>query len=159
VQIVRMGFGASVEEDEMKISSLLDRKGSFVATVQPEAPIIDVVRMLANRSIGALVVSNDGKAIDGIVSERDVVRAVSQFGAAILDSPVRVIMSNSVRTCSPDDLVDSLMSVMTDHRIRHIPVLDHGTLSGIVSIGDVVKTRLDELEREREALEQYITAR
>lgn len=154
-----MGFGASVEEDEMKISSLLDRKGSFVATVQSEAPIIDVVRMLANRSIGALVVSNDGKAIDGIVSERDVVRAVSQFGAAILDSPVRVIMSGTVRTCSPDDLVDSLMSVMTDHRIRHIPVLDNGTLSGIVSIGDVVKTRLDELEREREALEQYITAR
>lgn len=143
----------------MKISRLLDRKGSYVATVRPNSSIIDAVRELANRSIGALVVSDDGRRIDGIISERDVVRAVSQFGAAILESPVRMIMSDDVFSCSPDDVVDSLMLMMTDHRIRHIPVVSDGALAGIVSIGDLVKTRLDELEQEREALEQYITAR
>ena len=143
----------------MKISRLLDRKGSYVATVRSTASIIDAVHELANRSIGALVVSDDGRAIAGIISERDVVRAVNQFGAAILDSPVRMIMSDDVTSCSPDDVVDSLMSTMTDRRIRHIPVLSNGALVGIVSIGDLVKTRLDELEQEREALEQYITAR
>ncbi|HUY06729.1 MAG TPA: CBS domain-containing protein [Acidimicrobiales bacterium] len=143
----------------MKISRLLDRKGSYVATVRPNAAIIDAVRELAKRSIGALVVSDDGRGISGIVSERDVVRAISQFGSAILDSPVRMIMSEDLFVCSPDDVVDSLMSTMTDHRIRHIPVLCDGALSGIVSIGDLVKTRLDELELEREALKQYITAR
>jgi len=143
----------------MKISRLLDRKGSYVATVRPNSSIIDAVRELANRSVGALVVSDDGQSIAGIVSERDVVRAVSQFGAAILDSPVRMIMSDDVYSCQPDDLVDSLMSTMTDRRIRHIPVVSEGVLAGIVSIGDVVKTCLDELEHDREALEQYITAR
>ncbi len=143
----------------MKVSRLLDRKGSFVATVRPNSSIIDAVRVLANRSIGALVVSDDGRKIVGIVSERDVVRAISQFGAAILDSPVRMIMSDDIFTCSPDDSVDSLMPTMTDHRIRHIPVVIDGSLAGIVSIGDIVKARLDELEHEREALEQYITAR
>jgi len=143
----------------MRISRLLDRKGSYVATVDPNSSIIDAVRELANRSVGALVVSEDGRGIAGIVSERDIVRAVSQFGAAILDSPVRMIMSENVFSCSPDDAVDSLMSEMTDRRIRHIPVISNGALAGIVSIGDVVKTCLDELEHEREALEQYITAR
>ena len=143
----------------MKISRLLDRKGSYVATIRPNSSIIDAVRELANRSVGALVVSEDGRSIAGVVSERDVVRAVSQFGAAILDSPVRMIMSDDVYSCSPDDVVDSLMLTMTEHRIRHIPVVSNNTLAGIVSIGDVVKTRLDELEHEREALEQYITAR
>lgn len=143
----------------MKISRLLDRKGSYVATVRPETPIIDAVRELTKRSVGALVVSEDGRAISGIVSERDVVRVISQFGSAILESPVRMIMSDEVFTCSPDDVVDSLMSTMTDHRIRHIPVLRDGELVGIVSIGDLVKSRLDELEHDREALEQYITAR
>lgn len=143
----------------MKISRLLERKGLYVATVHPNTSIIDAARELANRSIGALVVSEDGRAISGIVSERDVVRAVSQFGGAILESPVRMIMSDEVFCCSPDDVVDSLMSTMTDHRIRHIPVVSNGSLAGIISIGDLVKTRLDELEHEREALEQYIIAR
>ncbi len=143
----------------MKVSRLLDRKGSYVATVRPNSSIIDAVRELASRSIGALIVSDDGRTIAGIVSERDVVRAVGQFGSAILESPVRMIMSDDVYSCEPDDLVDSLMATMTDHRIRHIPVVHDGVLAGIVSIGDVVKTRLDELEHEREALEHYITAR
>lgn len=149
----------NVEGVEMKISHLLDRKGSFVATVRSDASIVEVVRELSARSVGALVVSDDLRTIAGIVSERDVVRAISQFGAAIIEGPARMIMSKDVRTCSPEDAVDSLMSTMTDHRIRHIPVVDHGELVGIVSIGDLVKSRLDELEQDREALEQYITAR
>ena len=143
----------------MQISRLLDRKGSFVAAIHSSAPIIDAVRELDKRGIGALVISDDGKTIAGIVSERDVVRVISQFGTAILDSPVEMIMSRGVRTCSPNDTIESLMSTMTEHRIRHVPVTEAGVLVGIVSIGDVVKNRLDELERDRDALEQYITAR
>lgn len=143
----------------MQISDLLDRKGKFVATVAPDTLTVEVVRELVERSIGALVVSIDGKAINGIVSERDVVVSISRFGPAVLESPVQMIMSTDVRTCSPTDTVDSLMATMTDHRIRHIPVVDNGKLVGIVSIGDLVKTRIDELEADRDALEQYITAR
>jgi CBS domain-containing protein len=152
-------FGADVKGDEMKISDLLERKGSFVATVTSEMVIIEVARELADRGVGALVVSEDGRTISGIVSERDIVRAVSRFGPAILESPVQMIMSREVRTCLPDDLVESLMATMTDNRIRHVPVASGGVLLGIVSIGDLVKTRMDELERDRAALESYITAR
>ena len=143
----------------MQISRLLERKGSFVATVPPDALVVDVVRELSLRAIGALVVSEDSRSIVGIVSERDVVRSIAQFGPAILQMPVRAIMSDSVRTCDLQDSVDTLMSTMTEHRIRHVPVVSEGALVGIVSIGDVVKTRLDELEADRAALEQYITAR
>ena len=143
----------------MRISRLLDQKGSFVATVHTDTPIIEVIRELDRRGVGALIVSDDGSSIAGIVSERDVVRVIGQFGTAILTSRVEMIMSRGVRTCSPDDTVESLMSTMTDHRIRHVPVTEGGKLVGIVSIGDMVKARLDELERDRDALEQYITAR
>jgi CBS domain-containing protein len=143
----------------MQISDLLNRKGTYVATIRSDVSIIEVTRELSARSVGALVVSNDGRSILGIVSERDVVRAISQFGPGILESEVQIIMSHDVHTCSPDDAVDSLMSTMTDHRIRHLPVVEGGVLSGIVSIGDLVKSRLDELEQDRAALEQYITAR
>ena len=143
----------------MQISQLLEGKGAFVATVQPEVPIIDVVKEMTERSIGSLVVSDDGDTIAGIVSERDVVAAISRFTAAILDEPVRTIMSTTVQTCRSDDSIDSLMATMTDQRIRHIPVVDDGRLVGIVSIGDLVKARMDELERDRDALEHFITAR
>jgi CBS domain-containing protein len=143
----------------MQISQLLDRKGAFVATVRPDTPVTAVVKELTERNIGSLVVSEDGNAIVGIVSERDVVAAIGRFSAAILDEPVRTIMATTVHTCRSDDVVDSLMATMTDQRIRHIPVVDDGRLVGIVSIGDLVKARLDELERDRDALEQFITAR
>jgi CBS domain-containing protein len=143
----------------MKISELLTKKGSFVAMVRPDATIIAVVKELTERAIGALVVSEDGNAIVGIVSERDVVAAISRFSAAILDEPVRTIMSTTVQLCAPEDEVESLMATMTEQRIRHIPVADAGQLVGIVSIGDLVKARMDELERDRDALEHFITAR
>jgi CBS domain-containing protein len=143
----------------MQISQLLEGKGAFVATVRPEVPIIDVAKEMTDRKIGSLVVSDDGNTIAGIVSERDVVSAISRFTSAILDEPVRTIMSTTVQTCRSDDVVDSLMATMTDQRIRHIPVVDDGRLVGIVSIGDLVKARMDELERDRDALENFISAR
>ncbi len=143
----------------MHISGLLEQKGSFVATIHSDATIIEVTRELHKQRVGALVISKDGRSIDGIVSERDIVGAIGQFGPAILDSPVKMIMTDVIRTCSPDDEVDSLAAIMTENRIRHVPVSDNGVLVGIVSIGDIVKTRLDQLEQDRDALEQYITAR
>ena len=143
----------------MQIAQLLESKGSFVATVRPDATVTDVVKELTDRSIGALVVTDEGDSIAGIVTERDVVASIARFSAAILDEPVRKIMSTEVHTCSSEDAVESLMATMTDQRIRHIPVVDGGRLSGIVSIGDLVKARMDELERDRDALEHFISAR
>jgi CBS domain-containing protein len=106
-----------------------------------------------------LVVSNDGLIVDGIISERDITRALERFGGAVLDKPVRMIMSSEVRTVSPTEEVESVAVMMTEHRIRHVPVLSDGTLTGIVSIGDVVKSRIEELEQDRDALFKYIDAR
>ena len=143
----------------MQISKLLSNKGVFVATIAADATVGELVSELTRRKIGAVVVSGDGKAVEGIASERDVVRALNEFGAAILEEPVRAIMTSDVHTSSPEDTVDSLMAIMTNHRIRHVPVLDHDVLVGIVSIGDVVKTRMEELEKDRDALVNYIEAR
>lgn len=144
----------------MRISDVLEHKGSSVATIAPEAPIIDLVRELGEHSIGALVVSDGDGSIAGMASERDVVRAVGRFGPSILEEPVQMIMSRKVRTCTSEDTVDALMAVMTEFRVRHVPVVDDsGALAGIVSIGDLVKARIDELESDRDALEHYITAR
>jgi len=144
----------------MLIEQLLARKGRSVATVSPETTVSGVVGELARHNVGALVVSSDGERVEGIVSERDVVRRLERFGPAILEEPVRSIMSDSVRTASPSDTLDALAVVMTEHRIRHVPVVDdEGKLAGIVSIGDVVKTRLDELQRDRDELVQYISGR
>jgi CBS domain-containing protein len=106
-----------------------------------------------------LVVSSDGRTVEGIVSERDVTRALESFGGALLDKPIRLIMSSEVRTVSPDENIESLAVMMTEYRIRHVPVLEDGVLAGIVSIGDVVKSRIEELEEDRDALLQYIHAR
>lgn len=143
----------------MQIAQLLESKGSFVATVRPDTAVIDVVKELTERGIGALVVTDEQDAIAGIVTERDIVDSIGRFTAAILDEPVRKIMSTDVHTCSSEDSVESLMATMTDKRIRHIPVVDGESLAGIVSIGDLVKARMDELERDRDALEHFITAR
>jgi CBS domain-containing protein len=106
-----------------------------------------------------LVVSSDGRAVEGIISERDVTRALDRLGGTILDEPVHMIMSSEVRTVSPDEKVESLAVMMTEYRIRHVPVLEDGALAGIVSIGDVVKSRIEELEEDRDALFKYINAR
>ena len=142
----------------MNVQSIIGSKGNEVATIAQTATLHDVVQVLGERRIGALVVSGDGKAIEGIISERDIVRAVSQSGATCLDGSVGSAMSTDVITCSPGDGVDQLMSLMTDRRIRHLPVVDdHGHLAGIISIGDVVKARLTTLEHENRALSDYIS--
>jgi CBS domain-containing protein len=143
----------------MRIQALLRQKGDFVATVRPDASVREALAELARHQIGALVVSLDGRTPLGIVSERDVVRRLDDWGAEVLDRQVSSIMSSSLHTCAPGDEVESLMETMTTHRIRHVPVLRDGQLAGIVSIGDVVKSRVGELEEDRRALVDYINAR
>ncbi|SEK46266.1 CBS domain-containing protein [Blastococcus sp. DSM 46786] len=140
----------------MRISQLLRRKGSEVATVDGSASIRSALQLLAEEGIGALVVSSDGRRIDGIVSERDVARGLHDRGADLLTHPVSSVMTTEVHVCPPDATVDGLARTMTDHRVRHVPVVADGVLVGIVSIGDVVKARLDELEAERQQLVDYI---
>ncbi|WP_405084717.1 CBS domain-containing protein [Microbispora sp. NBC_01389] len=140
----------------MLIGTILQSKGTGVATVPPDATVSELLARLAELNIGAVVVSQDGLSIDGIVSERDVVRRLNEHGAALLGRPVSSIMTPEVRTCGPDANVDDLRRTMTNHRIRHVPVVRDGRLAGIVSIGDVVKTSIQELESEREALVGYI---
>jgi CBS domain-containing protein len=143
----------------MRIEVVLRQKGDFVATIRPDASVIDALAELAEHGVGALVVSRDGRTPDGVVSERDVARRLNDSGPSILDSSVASIMSSTVRCCAPEDEVESLMATMTTHRIRHVPVLRDGGLVGIVSIGDVVKSRMDELDADRRALVDYINAR
>jgi len=138
------------------ISQLLRRKGADVATVEASASIRTALALLAEHRVGALVVSADGRSVDGIVSERDVVRALHERGAGLLTDPVSSVMTADVHTCPPGSGVEELARTMTDHRVRHVPVVDDGQLVGIVSIGDVVKARLDELESERAQLVDYI---
>lgn len=143
----------------MQISSLIEAKGSSVLTVTRDATVADAVAMLCTHRVGALVVADDGEHIEGIVSERDVVRRLNDLHGALVNEPVTTIMSTEVRTCSPEDDTETLMATMTDHRIRHVPVLRDGVLCGIVSIGDVVKARIDELQKDRDELVDYIHAR
>ncbi len=143
----------------MLVSNLLEGKGTMVATTTMAATVGDVVADLARHRIGALVVSSDGRRIDGIVSERDIVLHLSDLRVEPLAAPVVSIMSTSVHTCSPVDDVESIMNLMTEHRIRHVPVVEDGRLCGIISIGDVVKSRIQELEKDRNELMEYIIAR
>ena len=140
----------------MKINDVLRGKGNQVVTISPEATVTELLATLAEHNVGALVVSADGSTVAGIVSERDVVRLLNGTPEAG-DVRVSAIMTEQVHTCGPDDLVDNLMRLMTDRRIRHVPVVVDGALTGIVSIGDVVKTRIGELEFEREQLSNYIS--
>jgi CBS domain-containing protein len=141
----------------MQISSLLRRKGQEVATIDGGESVRAALELLARHRIGALVVSADGRHIDGILSERDVARGLNDRGAGLLTEPVSAVMTADVRTCTPQASVHELARMMTDHRFRHIPVVGvDGVLVGIVSIGDVVKARLDELESERAQLVDYI---
>lgn len=140
----------------MHVAQILARKGTSVATVAPSDTVTDAVQLLAEKRLGALVVSADGRSIDGILSERDIVRSLGTEGAGLLDVPVSQIMTAAVRTCAPADTVERLMSLMTEHRIRHLPVEVDGELAGIVSIGDVVKERVTELEDESRQITDYI---
>ena len=143
----------------MQISAVLKSKGRSVATIGRDETVAAAVAELARHNVGALVVSSDGRTVEGIISERDVVRALDGSGATTLDWPIRMIMSSEVRTVSPDEEVESVAVIMTEHRVRHVPVLKDGALEGIVSIGDLVKSRIEELEQDRDALVKYINAR
>ena len=140
----------------MRISDVIRRKGGDVVTVAPDATVLSLIALLDEHGIGALVVSTDGRSVDGIVSERDVVRRLHAAGAGVLDLPVAEIMTAEVETCAPDVSIEHLMRLMTDKRVRHVPVVAQGALTGIVSIGDVVKHRIDELQVERDELVGYI---
>ena len=140
----------------MRIADVLRNKGALVATVAPDTTVAELLAGLAERNVGAMVVLGpDGLA--GIVSERDVVRKLHERGGDLLALPVSAIMTTLVATCTPDDSVDHLSMLMTTNRVRHIPVLDGGDLAGIVSIGDIVKTRMEELQAQQAQLEAYIT--
>jgi len=141
----------------MRIRDVLQRKGGEVVTISPDAPITDLVRVLGEQNIGAAVVSSDGATVEGIVSERDVVRLLVR-GADALTGAVSTIMTPEVTSCAPGATIDEIMHLMTEHRIRHVPVVVDGRLAGIVSIGDVVKMRIGELELEREQLSTYISS-
>jgi CBS domain-containing protein len=140
----------------MRINEVLAGKPlKEVITIRPDASVRDLVALLAEHNVGALVVSEDGNAVQGIVSERDVVRRLKD-DESVLDSAVAAIMTTDVQTCTGDHSVNDLMQVMTRGRFRHIPVVDDGRLHGIVSIGDVVKHRMSELEFERDQLDSYV---
>jgi CBS domain-containing protein len=140
----------------MRIADVLRNKGASVATITPETSVAGLLTELTVHNIGAMVVvSPDG--LVGIVSERDVVRKLHELGGEILRKPVSDIMTTLVVTCTPDDSVDHLNALMTENRVRHVPVVVNGRLAGIVSIGDVVKTRMEELEAQQEQLQAYIT--
>jgi CBS domain-containing protein len=139
----------------MRISEVLQVKGDAVITISPDATVAELVTLLNSNNIGAVVVSAGSRSVDGIVSERDVVRSMGK-DIDPLAAQVRDIMTANVRTASPAESVHDLMRLMTEHRIRHVPVVIEDELHGIVSIGDVVKQRINELEFERDQLESYV---
>lgn len=139
------------------VTAILDRKGGEVVTIGPQSTVEDAVQLLTEHGIGALVVSSDGSSVQGIISERDIVRQLASDAQGALRMSVAEVMTEQVTTCSPHETADDLMGTMTSGRIRHVPVMDEGQMVGIVSIGDVVKSRMDELELERAALEDYVS--
>jgi CBS domain-containing protein len=140
----------------MRIRDVLTSKsGGQVVTIGPEATVRELLGLLAEHNVGAVVVSEDGEGVDGIVSERDIVRRLAESDA-VLDGAVSAIMTSDVQTCEPDVPVDDLRKLMTERRIRHVPVVTDGKLTGIISIGDVVKSSIGQLEFERDQLDSYL---
>lgn len=140
----------------VRIADVLRNKGAGVLTTSPDTVVRDLVSGLVKRNVGAMVVVGPDSVV-GIVSERDVVRMLHEHGVEALECRVADVMTTDVVTCTSEDTVDGLSALMTTHRVRHVPVVDDGRLAGIVSIGDVVKTRMEELQAEREQLAAYIT--
>lgn len=141
----------------MIVATILRDKGANVVTARPESTISEISKLLHDAKIGAVIVSSDRVRVDGILSERDVIRAIAANGEAALTMSVAEVMTREVVTCTPSDNVAHLMSQMTAGRFRHMPVIDEGALIGIVSIGDVVRVRVEEIENEAEALRTYVT--
>jgi len=139
----------------MTVRSILTTKGRDVTTIEPDVRLSTAIKLLGERQIGALVVMHQGR-IEGILSERDVVRVLGQRGAAVLDDAVSAVMTREVVTCRETDTVAALMEIMTVHKFRHLPVLENDQMVGLVSIGDIVKLRLQKYETEQQALSDYI---
>lgn len=139
----------------MKVRDVLQHKGSEIVMISPDATVRELVALLAEHNIGAVIVSSDGARLDGIVSERDVVRNLQTL-EPLSEKPVSAIMTEAANTCAPGSEVGSLRVQMTEQRVRHLPVLDDGKLVGIISIGDVVKSAIDELQFERDQLHNYV---
>jgi CBS domain-containing protein len=140
----------------MTVRSILDSKGHNVESIQPGAKLSDAVKLLGKKKIGAVLVLNMADHIEGILSERDIVRVLSERGASVLDEPVSAVMTRKVVSCRPSDTVAALMEMMTIGKFRHLPVVEEGNVVGLISIGDIVKRRVQEYESEQEALRDYI---
>jgi CBS domain-containing protein len=139
----------------MTVRSILDSKGHNITSVPPDVTLTDAIRMLGERKIGAVLVMKEGR-IEGILSERDIVRVLGERGAGALDEPVNAVMTRKVVSCRPSDTVAGIMEMMTLGKFRHLPVLEDGRVVGLISIGDIVKWRVREYETEQEALRDYI---
>ena len=140
----------------MTVKAILQSKGHDVMTIGPNETLAEAIRLLAEHRIGALVITNGDRKIAGILSERDIVRVIAKEGAAALSHSVRNAMTAKVRSCSENSSVNEVMEIMTRGRFRHLPVEKNGHLDGIISIGDVVKRRIEDVEREAEEIKQYI---
>lgn len=141
----------------VQVASMIAHKPvDGVVTVTPEQSVTEVLAVLREHNIGVVVVSSDGNASEGILSERDVVRRLADIGPEALDLPVREVMTTTVTTCTPDQTAEQLMGLMTSGRIRHVPVVEDGRMIGLISIGDVVKSYVDDLERTAESLAEYV---
>lgn len=141
----------------MMVEEILKAKGSDIVTMPQNASVAEAARLLKEKRIGAVVISDDGARVLGILSERDIVHALVEFAAAALEMRVSELMTQDVVTCAPEDRIAGLMARMTERRIRHLPVIKDGVLDGMVSIGDVVKSRIEEIESEASAMRDFIT--
>jgi CBS domain-containing protein len=146
-----MGF----REATMTVRAILDSKGREVLSVEPDTKLSDAIKILAQRKIGAVLAMSKGR-IEGILSERDIVRVLGEYGAAALNEPVKAVMTRKVVSCRPADTVSSIMEMMTLGKFRHLPVIEEGKVIGLISIGDIVKWRVREYENEQESLREYI---
>lgn len=142
----------------MTVAQILNAKGRAVVTAGPGDTVLAVAQVLSAKKIGAVVIVDAQGRIGGIVSERDIVRAIAAGGAQALEKSVKEFMTSKVKTCAPRDTEAELMSLMTDHRVRHLPVVEAGKLGGMISIGDVVKYRIEAIEREAEEMKSYIAS-
>jgi CBS domain-containing protein len=147
---------AGRREAAMNVKTILAAKGDSVVSIEPTATLAAAAKLLSTHRIGAVVIPGAGGRLAGILSERDIVRAISEHGAAALDVPVAQVMTRNVMTCGEDDSIADIMEQMTSGKFRHLPVLNNGKLVGVVSIGDVVKQRVGEIERETEEIREYI---
>ena len=142
----------------MEVRAILARKGDKVVAIRPTETIQNAARRMRLEGVGSAIVSTDGKEIAGLISERDILHGIAEHGAAVAEMPISSLMSVSVTTCAPDTTIATVMKLMTNRRIRHLPVVENGRLCGIISIGDVVKHRMDEVELEANVLRDYAIA-